>query len=341
MSTTTKCKGCGATLQTLDSTKVGYALSLEHTYCQHCYKLFHYGDAQEHFHPEDLPNLGRDAVVFMISSVLNLDMLFNYPVYRYEPNLKYVYLINQIDLLPKSTNLDEMLKNIIIKAKKMRVPYHDIILMSAINPRDIKHLHTYMDEFKETNLYLIGVQNSGKTTIFKGLTKDDQALAMNKAGLTQEALSRPLNKHHLYDMPGLYQDGYIHQFLPYQTYKRLIPNQMIKPRIYQLRKNQTIFIEGLIALTVSAETQTLVLYIENHVKVHKTNENRVKELLVEKEKHFDIYVDTYEEKSFKLTGPKMQITFADIGFAHIEGLNTIKAVYPKNMHMSLSEALFK
>ena len=48
-----------------------------------------------------------------------------------------------------------------------------------------------------------------------------------------------------------------------------------------------------------------------------------------------------KKKAFKITNSKMQITFADIGFMHIEGPNTIRVNYPKGMHISLSEALFK
>ena len=341
MSAIIKCKGCGAPLQTDDPNKVGYALSLDHTYCQACYKLLHYGDVNEHFHPEDLPKLSQDAVVFMISSILHLDMLFSYPVYRYEPNIKYVYLINQVDLLPQSTNLDEMLKQIIIKAKLNYIPFHDIILMSAKNPFDIINLDKYMRNFTEKNLYLIGVQNSGKTTIFKALTKDEHALAFQKAGLTQEALVNKLGKHQIFDMPGLYQKGYVHQFLPYQVYKKLIPQEVIKPKIYQLKKDQTLFIEGLIAISVSNERQTVVLYLNNFVNIHKTNINRINDLLADKDKNFEVYVDAYEEKSFRIIKSKMQITFADIGFMHIQGPNTVRVTYPKGMHISLSEALFK
>jgi len=336
-----KCKGCGATLQTEDKEKIGYAQSLEHDYCQSCYKLMHYGEVNEHFHPEDLPKLSQDAVVFMVSSVLHLDMLFTYPVYRYEPNLKYVYLINQIDLLPKSTNLDEMIKNITEKALSLRVPYHDIIMMSAKNPYDIDHLYEYMLSFKEKNIYLIGVQNSGKTTIFKAITKNEKALAFSKAGLTQEALSHQLENHQIWDMPGLYQPGYMHHFLAYKDYKKLIPSQTIKPKVYQMKKDQTVVIEGLISITLLKSDQTLVLYLDQNIHIHKTNKNRIADLFENKEKNFQMYVDSYEEKTFKIKDQKIQLTFADIGFMHIEGPNTVHIKHPKGMHISLSEALFK
>ncbi|AUD64916.1 hypothetical protein BK011_04205 [Tenericutes bacterium MZ-XQ] len=341
MSAITKCKGCGATLQTEDSKKVGYAKSINHDYCMSCYKLLHYGEVEAHFHPEDLPSFNKDAVVFMVSSVMHLDMLFEYPVYRYEPDLKYVYLINQIDLLPDSTNLDEMLARITDKAKSNRIPYVDIIMMSAKNPYDIENLHHYMMGFKEKNIYLIGVQNSGKTTIFKALTKDPHALSFTKAGLTQEAMMKQLGSHVIWDMPGLYQEGYIHRFLPYETYKKLIPTQRINPKIYQMKKHQSLFIEGLIAITIKQDDQTIVLYLHKDINIHKTNMNRIKDLLDKKSEMFDIYVDVYEEKSFKIPVGKTQITFADIGFIHIDGPNTISVKHPKGMHITLTEALFK
>jgi ribosome biogenesis GTPase A len=341
MSAITKCKGCGATLQTKDSNKVGYAKSIDHDYCMSCYKLLHYGEVEAHFHPEDLPSFNKDAVVFMVSSVMHLDMLFEYPVYRYEPDLKYVYLINQIDLLPDSTNLDDMLTRITDKAKTNRIPYVDIIMMSAKNPYDIENLHHYMRGFKEKNIYLIGVQNSGKTTIFKALTKDPHALSFTKAGLTHEAMMKQLGSHVIWDMPGLYQEGYIHRFLPYETYKKLIPTQRINPKIYQMKKHQSLFIEGLIAITIKQNDQTIVLYLHKDINVHKTNMNRIKDLLDKKSEMFDIYVDAYEEKSFKIPVGKTQITFADIGFMHIDGPNTISVKHPKGMHITLTEALFK
>lgn len=100
-------------------------------------------------------------------------------------------------------------------------------------------------------------------------------------------------------------------------------------------------IEGLISISVMGDDQSIVLYVSDLVKIHKTKEARVKDLLSHKEEHFDIITEQYEEKSFKIKDHKMQITFADIGFMHIDGPNTIKILYPKGMHLSLSEALFK
>jgi len=341
MSMSNKCQGCGAVLQVEDPSKVGFVLSLDHEYCQACYRLLHYGESIKHFHPEDLPSLNKDSLIIMVSSVLHLDLLFTYPVYRYQADANYVYIINQIDLLPKSTNLELLIANITLKAKRMNIPYIDIILMSAKNTYDIENLKKYIVSFKHPDIYLLGVQNSGKTTLYNALTNQTKALAFKKAGLTQEALSIKIGKQTLWDMPGLYQEGYLHQMLPYQVYKNLIPDEEIFPKIYQLKTNQTLFIEGLVALSVKGNPTSVILYMHRMIKIHKTNETRIKDLLLHKEEQFKIFVSEYEEKSFRIPDGKYQITFADMGFMHVVGPNNIKLTHPKGMHISMTEALFQ
>jgi len=277
----------------------------------------------------------------MVSSVLHLDLLFTYPVYRYQQDANYVYIINQIDLLPKSTNLNLLIENITSKAKKMNIPYIDIILMSAKNPFDIENLRKYIISFKHPDIYLLGVQNSGKTTLFKALTNQTKALAFKKAGLTQEALSIKIGIQTLWDMPGLYQEGYLHKILPYEVYKNLIPDEEMYPKVYQMNKNQTLFIEGLVSLTVKGEDSTVILYMHRMISIHKTKESRIKDLLLDKERQFKVYAEAYEEKSFKIPEGKYQITFADMGFMHIVGPNNIKLTHAKGMHISMTEALFQ
>ena len=336
------CKGCGAPLQIENQNQKGYVKSLDNDYCQACYRLFHYGEANEHFHPEDLPKLNTNGIAVMVSSVMALDMLFEYPVYRYEPNMTFVYVINQLDLLPKSTNLNQLFERIVRKARKMHVPFKDIIFMTAKNPYDIENLKQYLLEFrKKKNIYLIGVQNAGKTTLFKALIHNEEALAMNKAGLTQEAMHAQLSDYTvLWDMPGLYQEGYLHQLLTYAQYKKMLPSSEIKPKIFQLKIGQTIFIEGLVAVT-AIEPMNMVIYGSKHVNYHKTNAQKIEGLLNKKEEIFKVYADQYEKRVLNLGFGKQQITFGDFCFAHFTDVNKVEVTYPKRLHMTVTEALFE
>ncbi len=336
MSMTMRCKGCGALLQMEHKDRVGYVISLEHDYCQSCFRLMHYGESFVHFHPEDLPSLPKDSIIVMVSSILHLDLLFSYPVYRYQPDAKYIYLINQVDLLPKGTNLEHLLKNVTHKAKSMGIPYEDIILMSAKNPYDIDHLKAYLSSLNEPNVYFIGVQNSGKTTLYKAITGDSHALSMKKAGLTQDVLSMPFQSMMIYDLPGLYQEGYLHQFYPYNTYKRWLPDEEISPRIYQLIEGQSILIESLLGLSFYGQSITPIFYLGREVKLHRTQDQKVMELL----KKMDEATLNFEIKTFKIPNGLQQITIADMGFIHMRGPGHVKLYVPKGLHVTLAEALF-
>jgi 30S ribosome assembly GTPase len=340
MSINHKCLGCGITLQYEHADLPGFQEKKGQVYCQACFQLKHYGLVKDHLHPQDLPHLNSDALMVMVSSVLHLDLLFSYPIHRYQKDAQFVYIINQMDLLPSSTNLDDMLKRIIVKAKDARVPFVDIIFMSAKHKTDIIHLKSYLLSFKQKDIYLLGVQNSGKTTIFKALTHDKEALAFKKAGLTQEPLVAVFEDKTLFDMPGLYQKGYLHQFLTYETYKDLIPDKQINPKIYPIKQGQAIFIEGLIAIAYEGELNSLVFYLSHLINFHKTKTERIKPLLEDKEQHFKRYVDAYEIKAYNVKPGKWQLTFADMGMMHIEGPCHLTVTYPKGLHISLTEALF-
>ncbi len=335
-----RCKGCGAVLQQDHADQVGYTPDLNRPYCQACFRLSHYGEVKSHVHPEEIPTLKPKSLALMVCSVMALDMLFFYPLHRYAPNVTYTYIINQVDLLPESTNLELFLKRIIKRAQSMHIPYEDIILMSAKHKEDIKHLKEYIASFHVSDVYLLGVQNAGKTTLYKALVHDKEALAMNKAGLTQETLSAKLSsKQTIHDMPGLYQEGYLHQLFTYDTYKRLLVDKRLRPVIYQLKVNQAILIEGLVSVSVDKNC-SVVCYMNRHIQTHRTQRERTHTLFKEQTLPDRIYAKAYETRTFQLPSGKQQITFADFGFVHIDGPGRITVTYPKGIHISLSEALF-
>ncbi len=341
MSTITTCKGCGAPFQTENREKPGYVLSMEHPFCQACFRLMHYGESHDHFHPEDLPELPKDALIIMMSSVLHLDCLFHYPVYRYQPEATFLYIINQIDLLPKQTNTEHLLKSIMDRAKSLKVPLVDAILMSSRNPFDLEHFKTYLNTFAHQHVYLIGVQNSGKTTLFKALTENSNALSYKKAALTQSPLLGRYQNKTVVDLPGLYQKGYLHEFLAYSVYKNLIPDHEIKPKIYPLKMNQTVWIEGLFIITLLSSDRSLVFYLDSNVRLHRTQKDALPKLFAGDFFQNTIHATPMETRVFALPLGKQQLTLADMGFVHVEGPAKLSITAPKNIHMTVTEALFK
>ena len=69
--------GCGVVLQTEDPTKLGYIPNHDHIFCKSCYQLMHYGKAEGHSHPDNLPNFEKKSLIVVVTSLLYLDSMLN------------------------------------------------------------------------------------------------------------------------------------------------------------------------------------------------------------------------------------------------------------------------
>lgn len=329
-----KCLGCGSVLS-LDINASGYAISLEHDYCYACYKLKHYGEVKNHYHPKTSFKIDSGSIVIFVTSIMYIDQAFTYNLSNLNDDVKIIYLVNQIDLLPRKTNLDLLYKNLRSLANNYQKNYLDIILMSAKSNHDINNLLDYLSNLKTNDIYLMGIQNSGKTTIYNALTKTSKSLAINKAGLTQEIITTRLRNFNLYDMPGYYVKGYLNSLIPYQEYKKLLPYKEINPIINQLEIGQTLIIEDLIAVNyLKGNPKTFVFY--GNAKIHKTNQKKANSFLTNQN------IVTWTKSIFKLaSNDKYQLTFGDLGFYHIKGEAILEINHPKGFHITLIKAVFK
>src|SRR5690554_6657833 len=111
-SNTTNCVGCGVRLQTDNPNQLGYVPKLDNLFCKQCYQLMHYGKAQGHSHPDDLPVFPKKSLIIVVTSVLYLDSMLSSEVKRLGDNYQVVYVINQIDLLPDATSKNYLLGKI-------------------------------------------------------------------------------------------------------------------------------------------------------------------------------------------------------------------------------------
>ncbi|MDY0276880.1 MAG: GTPase [Acholeplasma sp.] len=329
------CLGCGIKKQVDNKNELGYVSSMDKELCYDCYQLLHYGKVTNVNHPKRYFEIAENSVVLIIQSVMQLDLLFSLPITRIQNNAKYVYIINQVDLLPKDTNLDLLHANIVKLAHINKINYSDIILMSALNKEDIKNLSEHISTFKESNIYLFGYQNSGKTTIFKGLTNNQHALNMNKSGLTQDVIIDKFQDKTIYDMPGAYTNGYLEDFFSYEEYKNFLPSKTMKPKIYQINNKQKLVIEDIFEFTISSDDKsTVVLYMNNNLKINRYNIANENDYL---NKKFE-----YNTRDFRVNEKnKSQVTIADLGFIHLQGTFNISLTVPKGIHITVSEALFK
>ena len=74
----------------------------------------------------------------------------------------------------------------------------------------------------------------------------------------------------LIDTPGLVDNGSILNRVDASMVKKISPKKEIKPRTYQLRKNQSIIIEDLVRIDyVEGEKNSFTLFVSNDLKVKR------------------------------------------------------------------------
>ncbi len=335
------CLGCGAVLQMIDPVNPGYVKDLSQPFCMDCFRLMHYGQSDAHHHPDDLPKFSSNSLILVVVSVLYLDTIFKMSLATRGEKYHITYLINQMDLLPQHTNLDLLLENIIKKARVFGLSYDDFILMSAKNPNDLENLKSYIKIRRYKDVYLIGLQNSGKTTLFKALTGNQKALAMRKAALTQHILNDVFDGHVIYDTPGLYQKGFLHEFFEYDVYKDLLPHKEFKPKNGKLETNDALLIEGIVGLAVLKGNTTSVFYGSDQVKLHLTNEQKALEQLQNKNVFKQSMMQYIKTDIALKDHKKYQITLADFGLVHVFGPVTLRLFHHPDFYYSISEIYFQ
>ena len=74
----------------------------------------------------------------------------------------------------------------------------------------------------------------------------------------------------LIDTPGLVESGSILNYVDEKMVKKISPRKEIKPKTYQLRKNQSIIIEDLVRIDyVEGEKNSFTLFVSNDLNVKR------------------------------------------------------------------------
>jgi|GEM_PF-535461 len=342
-----KCHGCGVMLQDQFDDEAGYTQNLANDYCMGCFKLKNYGIVINEYNKmvaEQLDVSSNDVVLFCIN-VLYLEMIFKININNYYQGKDLVFIITQIDLLPNNTNLEFLYLEIKKSLDKANIKYSDIFFVSSIDKVEINELRLFLKTYyNKRDIYLMGVLNSGKTTIANNLLEDEIGLAMPKAGLTLKKSSAPFNNGVLTDMPGFLVKGYLYDFLKYEDYKKILISKKIKPKIYQVGLNNLIIINSLVGITYKKGTpNSFVFYINNDSNISRGTAVKLEHRLNGMENPtLNKYKLKFIKQSISLEKKcKYQITLADMGFILINGSCTLELLIPKGFHIDIRESLYK
>lgn len=345
-----KCSGCGVILQTNTEKALGYVKSIEHDLCVDCFNLKNYSKVtNQEILKGDMPTIKEEALIIYVLSVNHLSLRLKYRLDRHFPNSKSILVLNHLDTLEKSVNINRMIHKIREEANILKMRFEEIIPVSALQNYNIDLLIDTISHYQNhQNVYLVGFQNSGKSLLFRRIAEkmkhSTNVLSGKKPGLTQGQFDMPFNDRKIIDTPGIFLDGGIAEFLPYEAYKELLIESRVKPTIYQLDEQQSVYLDGIGVFSyLEGGFKGISFYASSKMQLHRTKyDSSYVKFDSRKEQLFKNSVSTtFVKQVFRIKEAKRyEVAFADIAFVHLMGPAVVEVYTPKGFRVVLSEALY-
>lgn len=270
------CVGCGSVLQSIDESMEGYVSSKvidRVNMCKRCFKLKNYGEVYNLDNSIDKDKLINEVNSSNKSVLYLVDTLtISNDVLKFIDSItNKVYLVlTKRDLLPKSV-VDSKL----IEYVKEKTLIKDVFVISSYNGYGIDTLYKELIRNKESSVYVVGYTSSGKSTFINKLLSlngfESNILESCLPNTTLETINIRVNdKLEVIDTPGLTSDRALFNYIDINEYKKLIPKNRIKPKVYSLKSEFMILLGNILRIeNNSGKDVNLVFYFKNEIKLSK------------------------------------------------------------------------
>ena len=277
MSSGKKCLGCGVLLQDENILQEGYTTSIENDICQRCFRMKNYGEYQVVTKSnEEYVNILKGVsetkdLVLYITDLLNLERNLD-QIRNLIPNMM-ILVLNKKDALPRSVKEDKLVAYL----ENMNIHFEEVIVISAYKNYNIDYLLRRIKYHQTSkNVYVVGHTNAGKSSLINRLIRNysdkTQELTMSPLpSTTLNTVNIEINDYlTLIDTPGLVENGSILNHVDEDMVKKISPRKEIKPKTYQLRRNQSIIIEDLVRIDyVEGDKNSFTVFASNDLNIKR------------------------------------------------------------------------
>ncbi|WP_173916074.1 ribosome biogenesis GTPase YqeH [Halobacillus sp. Marseille-Q1614] len=360
------CQGCGAPIQTTEPSEPGYApkaaLEREEVICKRCFRLKHYNEVQDVPYTDDdfLTMLHQisdsSALVVQLVDIFDFNGTFIPGLKRLTGQNPVVLVGNKMDVLPNSVNPNKVKQWLRTAAKEQGLKVEDVFLISAQTGEGIEELSHSIDRYREgKDVYVVGTTNVGKSTFINRLINmtsgvKDIITTSYFPGTTLGFIDIPLDDNSsLFDTPGVIHRHQMAHYVSDQDLKLITPRKEVKPKVYQLNAEQTLYFGGLARLDfVSGGRSSFICYFANELMIHRTKlekadelfKNHAGELLSPPDAETLKNMPPLKAHHFKITDDKTDIVFSGLGWVTIpNGGVTVTAHVPEGVKVSLRQSL--
>ncbi len=287
------CIGCGAKVQTTQPNELGYTpksalekgLANGEVYCQRCFRLRHYNEIAP-------VSLSDDDFLKLLTSISDTNALIVYVVdifdvngsiipglHRFVGDNQVLLVGNKLDVLPSSIKKRKIRDWLRQQANAAGIRPVDVELISAKTNEDVDHLLDQIEIYRgQRDVYVVGVTNVGKSTLINSIIRRSTGIkelitTSRFPGTTLDRIDIPLEDgHSIVDTPGIIQPEQLAHYLVGKELNLATPQKRIKPKIYQLNPEQTVFFAGVGRFDyISGDKKHgFTVYMENNLYLHRT-----------------------------------------------------------------------
>lgn len=362
------CIGCGAKIQTTQPDELGYTpqsalekgLESGELYCQRCFRLRHYNEIQDVQLTDDdflrlLNELGRkDALIVNVVDIFDFNGSLIPGLHRFIGDNPVLLVGNKVDILPKSLKKGRLIQWMKERAYEEGLRPEEVLLTSARKPHQMEELLAAIEKYREgRDVYVVGVTNVGKSTLINQIIKQTEGIkdlitTSRFPGTTLDKIEIPLDDgSFLFDTPGIIHRHQMAHYLGKNDLKIIAPHKEIKPKVYQLNAEQTLFLGGLARFDfIQGERSSFIAYVANEIMIHRTKLAKADAFY---EKHVggllqpprpEEVEDFPELVRFEFSiKEKTDIVFAGLGWVMVPGPVVIAGWAPKGVDVLTRKAL--
>ena len=321
-----KCVGCGSELNLIPGNE-GYTKNLNNELCERCFRIRHYNeykvvtkDNADYYHIID--SIGDDLTVLVID-------LFDIPDDLNELlkhlNNNILLVLTKLDLMPST--YEEKFINYFKDNY-----YIDIVDSIVISSKKNYHLDELYDKIKIYNkskkVYFVGYTNAGKSSIINKLIynySDDKTsiTTSNLPSTTLSTIEIKLDDLLLIDTPGIVSDKSYINYIDETTLKKIIPDKMIKPIVYQIKTKQSIMIDDIMMINC-LNNNNLVFNFSDKLSINRYYKN--KEL------------NNYHKHHINIDGNN-DIVIPGVGFIKVMKSDEFDIYLNKNVHYYIRKSI--
>lgn len=366
MSEQFNCTGCGVKIQTEKPEELGYApassLEKEVVVCQRCFRLKNYNEIQDVSLTDDdflkiLNELSsREALIVKIVDIFDFNGSWLPGIQRFAGKNPVLLIGNKADLVPKSVKQRKLIDWMKKESRDLGLNPIDVSLVSAAKGYNIREAAVAIDEYRNgKDVYIVGCTNVGKSTFINRIIKEvtgegDVITTSHFPGTTLDMIEIPLEDGKaIVDTPGIINHHQMAHYVDKRDLKFITPKKEIKPKVYQLNEEQTLFFGGLARFDyISGGRRSFSCYVPNEINIHRTKlekadelyKNHAGELLTPpRREQMDEFPELVRHE-FTIKEAKTDVVFSGLGWVTVNDAGAkIAAHVPKGVHVMLRRSL--